>query len=90
MAKNKKKIPAGYKEHMTIREASDFWDEHSFLEFDDVKEVHDVEFDLVGRKRVVYIDDKVARKIATLARKKNQPQYELVNELLLKSLAKVA
>ncbi len=88
MAKNKKKNPVGYKEHMTIREASDFWDGHSFLEFDDIKEV-DVEFDLIGEKHAILIDDKIAKKIQTLARKKKQPQYEFVNQLLQKSLAKV-
>jgi len=32
----KNKIP----ENMTLDEASEFWDEHSFLDYDDVQEVH--------------------------------------------------
>jgi hypothetical protein len=29
-------------EEMSIHEASDFWDEHDFTEFDDVDEVKDI------------------------------------------------
>ncbi|MBX2990155.1 MAG: hypothetical protein KF749_03195 [Bacteroidetes bacterium] len=88
MAKSKKKYPAGYKEHMTVREASDFWDEHSLVEFDDIKEV-DVTFDLIGEKHAILIDDKVARRIRSLARKKRLPQHEVVNQLLQMSLDKI-
>ena len=31
---------------MTISEASDFFDEHGIFEFEDVKEVIDIKFDL--------------------------------------------
>ena len=27
-------------ENMTLDEAAEFWDEHSFLDYDDVEEVH--------------------------------------------------
>lgn len=27
-------------ENMTLDEAAEFWDEHSFLNYDDVREVH--------------------------------------------------
>src|SRR5262245_4877224 len=50
MAKNKsktEKIP----NHMTILEASEFWDEHSLLDFPDVKEVRDVDIQI---EREVY------------------------------------
>ncbi len=40
---------------MTLQEASDFWDDHDFTEFDDVVEVHDVSFRLT-RKKYVGID----------------------------------
>ncbi|GAK53228.1 hypothetical protein U14_04493 [Candidatus Moduliflexus flocculans] len=40
---------------MTLQEASDFWDEHDFAEFDDVVEVHDLSFRLT-RKKYVGID----------------------------------
>lgn len=31
---------------MSIYETSDFWDEHEFCEFDDVQQVHDLQFSL--------------------------------------------
>ncbi len=31
---------------MSIYEASEFWDEHEFSEFDDVQEAHDLQFAL--------------------------------------------
>ena len=34
---------------MTIAEASDFFDEHDIFEFEDVKEVTDIKFDLTIR-----------------------------------------
>lgn len=27
-------------ENMTVEEAAEFWEEHSFLDYDDIKEVH--------------------------------------------------
>jgi len=35
---------------MNIYEASAFWDEHDFLEFDDVQEVKDIKFHLIKKK----------------------------------------
>jgi len=35
---------------MSIYEASDFWDEHDFGEFDDVKEVEEIKFSLKKKK----------------------------------------
>jgi hypothetical protein len=90
MAKSKKtKYPTGYKEHLTIREASDFWDKHSLFEFDDVEQVQ-VDFELKCEKHAILIDDEVARRIKSLARKRKQPQHKLVNELLVKSLSQYA
>ena len=87
MAKSRKtRYKKGYKQHMTIREASDFWDKHSIFEFDDVEEVQ-VDFDLEGEKHAILIDDEVARRIRVLARKKKQPQHRLVNRLLRWSLS---
>jgi hypothetical protein len=40
---------------MSIREASDFWDEHDFGEFDDVEEINDAKF-LLNKKKYVGID----------------------------------
>ena len=40
---------------MSIYEASDFWDEHEFDEFDDVQEVDNIRFEL-RKKKYVGID----------------------------------
>jgi len=90
MAKNKKEL---YKtpiaSNMTVREASAYWDSHSFFEFDDVQEVNfDVE--LEGEKHYVLLDKDVAKKVEILSHKKKEPQHILVNELLKQSLRKVA
>jgi hypothetical protein len=86
MGKSKRKYPTGYKQHMSIREASDFWDKHSIFEFDGVKEVK-IDFDLKGEKHVVLIDPEIARRIGELARTKRLPRHKLVNDLLKKSLS---
>jgi len=57
------------KKSMTIREASDFWDEHEFGEFEDVQEVHDVQFKLRKKKYVGFDPDLyeiIRRKAAAL------------------------
>jgi len=36
-------VEKNVKKGMSIREASDFWDEHEFGEFEDVEEVHDIQ-----------------------------------------------
>ncbi|MEK7251397.1 MAG: hypothetical protein AAB209_13350 [Bacteroidota bacterium] len=90
MAKNKKtKIPSDFKEHMTMKEASDYWDKLSFDEFDDIEEV---KFDVTieHEKHFLLLDDKVAKKLEAVAGKKKLHRHELGNELLMKSLAKVA
>lgn len=37
---------------ISIYEASDFWDEHYFTEFEDVKEVKDIRFTLTKKKYI--------------------------------------
>lgn len=43
---NDKNIP-----DMSIYEASEFWDEHEFSEYDDVQEVHDLQFSLRNKEK---------------------------------------
>jgi len=52
---NALEISQNLKKNMTIREASGFWDEHEFGEFEDVQEVHDVQFKL-RRKKYIGLD----------------------------------
>jgi hypothetical protein len=74
---------------MTVREASDFWDTHSFLDYDDVKEV-EFDVDIKESKHYVVVDSEIALKVHTLARSKKKSEREVVNSLLRESLAKVA
>jgi len=53
--------------NMTIQEASDFWDEHSLLEFDGTEEVA-VKFKL-KKKQYVGIDREVFKKLEAQARR---------------------
>jgi hypothetical protein len=65
MARNntKKTLPA----NLTIAEASEFWDEHSLLEFEGTEEV-DVKFKL-KKKHYVGIDREVFKKVEAQARR---------------------
>ena len=37
-------------ENLSIYEASEFWDEHDFGEFDDIKETNEIQFSLKKKK----------------------------------------
>ena len=64
MSKNKKKL---LPKNMSVEQGSEFWDEHSLLEFDGTEEVK-VSFDL-KKKQYVGIDRKIFRKVAAQARR---------------------
>lgn len=81
--RTKYKIPTP--KNMTVKEASEYWDKHSFFDFDDIEEV-DFDVQLEGEKHYVLLDTDIAKKIERLARKKKQPQHKLVNSLLQKTL----
>ncbi len=66
---------------MSLYEASDFWDEHDFGEFDDIKEVRDLRFSL-KKKKYVGIDIKLYSLIKNKARKLHKPEDTLINEWL--------
>ena len=66
---------------MSLYEASDFWDEHDFGEFDDVKELRDLRFSL-RKKKYVGIDTKLYSLIKDKARKLHKPEDTLINEWL--------
>ena len=66
---------------MSLYEASDFWDEHDFEEFDDIKEVREIKFSL-KKKKYVGIDIKLYSLIKNKARKLHKPEDTLINEWL--------
>ncbi|MGB5158927.1 CopG family antitoxin [Desulfobacterium sp. N47] len=68
-------------EDMSIYQASAFWDEHDFTEFDDVQEVRDIKFNLV-KKKYVGLDMNIYSKIRKKARKLHITEDVLINEWL--------
>ena len=66
---------------MSIYEASDFWDEHDFGEFEDITETGELRFDLKKRK-YVGIDNKLYSKIKSKAKKLHKTEDNLINEWL--------
>ena len=66
---------------MNINDASDFWDEHDFGEFDDVREVSDIQFSL-KKKKYVGIDGELYDVIKSKAKRLNKSEDILINEWL--------
>lgn len=86
MVKNKKiTYSKTLPDEMSIKEASNFWDSHSFFEFDDVQEVK-FDVDIEGKKNYVLLDKEIAEKVEDISRKRKLSQHVLVNRLLKKSL----
>jgi hypothetical protein len=67
--------------NMTIEEASEFWDEHDFTEFDDVKQVEDITFSL-KKKKYIAVDFALFTKIRNKAKKLNKSETSLIHEWL--------
>ena len=66
---------------ISINEASDFWDEHDFGEFDDVQEVDEMKFSF-KKKKYVGIDMELYSIIKNKAKTLNKPEDALINEWL--------
>jgi hypothetical protein len=66
---------------MSAYEASDFWDEHDFGEFEDVVEVEEVRFAL-REKKYVGIDEELFAAIRRKAKTLNKPAEALIHEWL--------
>ena len=66
---------------MTIAEASDFFDEHDIFEFDDVKEVSDIKFDL-KKKKYIGVDAELYKKIKSKAKKLHTDEDTLIKKWL--------
>ncbi len=65
----------------SVYEASDFWDDHDFGEFDDVEEVDEIQFSL-KKKKYVGIDGDLYAIIRDKAKSLNKPEDVLINEWL--------
>ena len=72
-------------EDMTLDEASDFWDEHSFLDYDDVEEVH-FSVDLRRNRNYIDIKEDLAKQIRKIARRRGISSCALVNQWLREKL----
>ncbi len=68
-------------ENMTLDEASKFWDEHSFLDYDDIQDVH-FSVDLRKNKNYIDIREDLAKQIRTIAHQKGISSRLLVNQWL--------
>ncbi len=66
---------------MSIYEASDFWDEHDFTQFEDVREVKDVRF-MLKKKKYIPLDIALYRKIRQKAKKMQKTEERLIDEWL--------
>ncbi len=80
-------------ENMTLDEAAEFWDEHSFLDYDDIEEVH-FSVDLRRNRNYIDIKEDLAKQIREIARQKGISSHALVNQwlrekLVVEQLAKV-
>ena len=78
----KDKVP----ENMTLDEASDFWDKHSFLDYEDVHEVH-FSVDLRKNRNYIEIKEDLAKQIRAIAHRKGISPRLLVNQWLEEKLA---
>jgi len=67
--------------NMSVYEASDFWDEHDFSEFEDVEEVKDIRFSLT-RKKYIGVDTDLYLVIKKKAKKLHMTEDTLINECL--------
>ncbi|MDZ7700439.1 MAG: hypothetical protein U5R49_27100 [Deltaproteobacteria bacterium] len=71
------------KKSMTIREASDFWEEHEFGEFEDVQEVHDVQFKL-RKKKYIGLDPDLYEIIRLKAAALKTSEEDVIRECVLR------
>ena len=73
---------------MSIYEASDFWDEHDFSEFDDVMEVKDMRFSL-SKKKYIGIDMCVYNQVRKEAQRLQKSEGALISEWLKEKMSHI-
>src|SRR5262245_38386264 len=84
--KSKKRVAP---DNMILEEVSEFWDKHSFLDYDDAQEVH---FDvrLKGEKHFFAVEKDLAKQIHGLAQRRGVSAETLVTLCLKAKLAEAA
>ena len=86
MAKSKKKTiltPA----NVSILEASDFWDEHSLLEFPDTQEAKEVNIHIERERYYCPVSKRLVEKLQVRAQEEGVSTETLVNLYLQEKLA---
>ena len=86
MARSKRKVslaPA----NLRILEASDFWDEHSLLDFPDTKEVEEVDIQIEREAYYCPVSRGLLKKLQERARTEGVSTETLVNLYLQEKLA---
>ena len=78
----KGKVP----DNMTLDEAAEFWDEHSFLDYDDVEEVH-FSVDLRRNRNYIDLKEDLAKQIRMIAHQKGTSSRILVDQWLREKVA---
>lgn len=70
---------------MSVYEASDFWDEHDFGEYEDIAEVKEIQFSL-KKKKYIGIDMDLYFKIKNRAKKLHKTEDVLIKEWLIEKV----
>ena len=65
-------------ENMTLDEAAEFWDQHSFLDYDDVQETN-FSVDLRKNRNYIGLREDLAKQIRVIAREKGTSSRVLVD-----------
>ena len=86
MAKSKSKLRAVPK-NMSILEASEFWDEHSLLDFPDTKEVRSVDIQIEREVYYCPVSRGLMKRLQDRARAEGVSTETLVNLYLQEKLA---
>jgi hypothetical protein len=73
---------------MSIYEASDFWDEHDFFEFNDIVEIGDMKFS-ASKKKYIGIDMDVYKKVRKEAHRLKKSEDALISEWLKEKVSLV-
>lgn len=82
----KVKVKNEVSENMTLDEAAEFWDKHSFLDYNDIKEVH-FSVDLRRNRNYIDIKEDLAKQVRLIARQKGISPRSLVNQWLREKIA---
>ncbi|MBI4640295.1 MAG: hypothetical protein HY731_06350 [Candidatus Tectomicrobia bacterium] len=84
--KSKKKSVDEIPKNMTLLEASDFWDKHSLLDYEGVKDT-EFEIDIQYEEFVFSLKPELAHQIFALAEKKGISSHTLIQDWLQEKVA---